>query len=732
MPPIMYASVQVGADTSRLNQDVNRIQGELESRFGAIGRSIASKAFDVTAFKSRMAEVNESIARVKRDMDFEFRMTKITGLDQAKSVLQGISHELNTIKAQTTELQRAKIDILRSTGLDARSSIAGGTQSGGPTLVGPGATQDHLNQIARLDQMLRQLGATAMEVGSRETDAMRKVVAVEKEQAAQTQKQIDLERQRLSVRTHGLEAAKAGEQGALQAQRMINAMLEQENQIVLRRGGGHMPGSPMAQGGRGGPGGGGMGLGMGRMAMTQASYGLQDIMTVGAAGGGFQQMMVGASNNLGAMFTMLGSVNGALLGLGVTAAGLALPTIFDKINKSLDGAHRGVNELERDMHALKEAGELAAAAMRFRGEAAGSAESLRLEIKDIRQKKAGTHEEQEAAKGGFRGIERSLDAELRSTRARIDELKAQAIENNPRVVELNAQIERARRQTKNKEKRWTGDATPFPEEVGSEPFTEDEVKAMKEERRNLESQEARRFQEESAQRRKRSRLERERGGIQRDVSVEQMKEHKEKMVSLENDLDRMNDSGNEFDKRRERIREHRDQLRQKIIRETEGRPQERDKLLSRLVNSADSSLVDVHDEENRDRDKFMSGLRHQAHGTGRAGAIEDEVRSRQQDIERRKRDGQLNQGQYDEATRLNLQKGQSDRVQLEHSTRNRVQPEYSGIEEYAKKLQLSVLGSDDKKIQEEIDKNTNRAAKALEEGLPDVIKAVKEINNKAK
>jgi len=388
----MYASVQVGADSSRLNQDVNRIQGELESRFGAIGRSIASKAFDVTAFKSRMSEVNESIARVKRDMDFEFRMTRITGLDQAKSVLQGISHELNTIKAQTTELQRAKIDILRSTGLDARSDIAGGTQVGGPTMVGPRATQDHLNQLARLDQMLKQLAVTATEVGSREVDATRKVISVEKEQATQTQKQIDLEKQRLSVRAQGLEATKAGEQDALQSQRIINQMLEEENRIILRRGGGHMPGSPMAQGANGG--GGGMGgMGMGRMALTQASYGLQDIMTVGAAGGNFQQMMVGASNNLGAMFTMLGSVNGALIGLGVTAAGLALPTIFDKINKSLDGAHRGISELERDLHALKEAGEAAANAMRFRGEAAGSSRRISLETELLRNQKAGTHEE---------------------------------------------------------------------------------------------------------------------------------------------------------------------------------------------------------------------------------------------------------------------------------------------------------------------------------------------------
>jgi len=315
------------------------------------------------------------------------------------------------------------------------------------------------------------------------------------------------------------------------------------------------------------------------------------------------------------------------------------------------------------------------------------------------------------------------------------ELTAQDIRNNPRVAELDAQIERARRQAKNKENRWTGNATPFPEEVGKEPFTEDEVKTMKEERRNLDVQERQRVQEKEAQRQKLVQLDKQKAGIGSDVSVEREQEHREKLVSLENDLNRRSETGNEFANRRNRILEQQAELQERINRTTEGRPEERERLMNQASRGTNAALRDVDIDQKRDQAHFMSSLRHQAHGTGRVGAIEDEARSRQQEIVNRyEASGKTDDDKraLNEASRLNLQKAESDRVQLEHQTRNRAQPEFSGIEEFSKKLQLSVLGGEDKKIQESIDKATNESAKELKEKLPELIRAVKANNVVAK
>lgn len=168
-------------------------------------------------------------------------------------------------------------------------------------------------------------------------------------EAAAKQKSLDLERQRASAlsKIRDLEA----NDSAIRASRERLAILEREqiearaffaaqdsaDQRTVRaaRAKAELIAAQNAQfranlGSARGPGGpGGMSSGMSSMMLMQASFGIQDFLTVMAAGGSFQQSMVAASNNLGFLLTMLGGAKGAIAGVGVTIAALALPKIIE-------------------------------------------------------------------------------------------------------------------------------------------------------------------------------------------------------------------------------------------------------------------------------------------------------------------------------------------------------------------------------------------------------------------
>jgi hypothetical protein len=87
-------------------------------------------------------------------------------------------------------------------------------------------------------------------------------------------------------------------------------------------------------------------------AIQNASFAIQDFVTVLSMGGGMSRALASASNNLGFMAAMMNTVKGAMIGLGLTLAAVFLPDLakaafgIKDFGKSADEAANRIKRLE--------------------------------------------------------------------------------------------------------------------------------------------------------------------------------------------------------------------------------------------------------------------------------------------------------------------------------------------------------------------------------------------------
>lgn len=138
---------------------------------------------------------------------------------------------------------------------------------------------------------------------------------------------------------------------------------------------------------------------------------------------------------------------------------------------------------------------------------------------------------------------------------------------------------------------------------------------------------------------------------------------------------------------------------------------ERQRMLAMAGEKRNVALKDAEFEAQTRRRQFQAGLRHEFSGTGRADAIREDFMDRLRKIDREF-------GGDPNLKNMALQAARSQTQQLIHQTSKAPPAEFTGIEEFSRKLQLQVTNTDDDKaIQEDMRKSAQEAAKTLQEIL---------------
>jgi hypothetical protein len=468
-----------------------------------------------------------------------------------------------------------------------------------------------------------------------------------------------------------------------------------------------------------------------RMMSIQASYGLQDLVTVMAGGGSFQQGMIAMSNNLGAMLTMTGDITGAVAGLGITLGALSIEPLYKWFTKTEDAAERlkqRAIELQREFARIDfkvglGAGEAKLVAdMRARqaqvGFAKGDAARLGMEFGE--GKFANRNEDKELRNQ----IEQSKtsDAELQDRIAKNKDLRAKAAQEMQKHRDVLIRKEKF------------GQATGLPGaaaamETANPFFFTGRAGVTTEMSKQEHDLQQKRFQslhdqieddEASLKQNKRNRgiLEAERNRITPDVMKEEDAAVQERLSKYERELSGKDETGNEFTNRRNRILFGHQEAQERINRETVGIPGWKRDLSAANQAHTDAAWKDVSRDEIHAQNRFMRGMESAQKGVGSVYAVQDKL---SENLERATRlfgagtPGEANA----KAQAMETAKAENQRIMNANRPKG---GQFFGLEQYSQHLMSQIAGGDpDEKA---IRDNTFKAATTLDELLKKVGKGM--------
>lgn len=177
--------------------------------------------------------------------------------------------------------------------------------------------------------------------------------------------------------------------------------------------------------GAGGGTGSGRGNGLATAQFANASYALQDFITVLSMGGGFQRALLSASNNIGFMAGMLGTASGAFIGVGAVLGSVLIPKLYELA--------LGMDEASVVAERFKDRIAKLAEEMKLAGERRG----FGFELADLRKEAIDFQESGKpaSARQVFKDAIRDADRERSIKRSELSEGETEAKEVRARTIE---------------------------------------------------------------------------------------------------------------------------------------------------------------------------------------------------------------------------------------------------------------------------------------------------------
>lgn len=340
-----------------------------------LSRAMSSMGTMKGATQKFASDIQGQLDAVKRAADFEIRLGNVTSVGEATKVFDTIVDKIAAGKRELASFAAMKQKVLMSEGFSVSTARAFSTNQGLPPTVGGSVSGQGAANVAAIDaqriqtlqRMQELLGLRAAAEGKLTVEAVKNTQAILAQCRAED-----------TGRAARLGAISAQEKlAAIQpfATSVINqfttAAQRQEKYIIdlnaayhagLVPIGAYTAAMKFAANQTNFSGGSGMGKGSGGLGMLamQASYGLQDFITVMGMGGGLRAAMGGMSNNLSQMVMILGMMGtistplAAALSIATALGAALVPMLFDT-GKAGKTAAESLVDLERALKRVKQA-----------------------------------------------------------------------------------------------------------------------------------------------------------------------------------------------------------------------------------------------------------------------------------------------------------------------------------------------------------------------------------------